>query len=74
MQYQPMPPRYDDLPPTKPAFQDDDRRAFTIGASAGICFALAILSAATVILVRVPEAPRPADQAWVPTITPSSRN
>ena len=74
MQYQAMPLRNEDLPPTKPAFQVDDRRAFTIGAWAGICFALALLSAATVILVRSPEAPKVSEQAWAPTITLPSRN
>jgi len=74
MQYQPMPLRNNDLPPTKPAFKVEDRRAFTIGAWVGVCFALALLSAATVILVRAPEAPRSTDQAWVPTVTDSSRN
>ena len=74
MQYQAMPLRNEDLPPTKPAFQVDDRRAFTIGAWAGICFALTLLSAATIILVRSPEAPKPAEQAWAPTITLPSRN
>jgi hypothetical protein len=74
MQYQVMPLRDEDLPPTTPACQVDDRRAFTIGAWAGICFALALLSAATVILVRTPEATKPNEQAWAPTITLPSRN
>ena len=55
MQYQAMPLRNEDLPPTKPAIQSTTRRAFTIGAWAGVCFALALLSAAAVILVRSPE-------------------
>ena len=74
MHYQAMPLHNEDLPPTKPAFQVDDKRAFTIGAWAGICFAFALLSAAVVLLVRSPEAPRPGEQAWAPTITLPSRN
>jgi hypothetical protein len=74
MQYQTMPLRNKDLPATKPAISLDDHRAFTIGAWAGVCFALALLSAATVILVRTPEAPKPREQAWAPTITLPSRN
>ena len=62
------------LPPTKPAFQVDDRRACTVGAWAGVCVALALLSAAAVILVRSPDTPKPGDQAWAPTITLPSRN
>ena len=74
MQHQPIPLRNEDLPSTMPAFQVDDRRAFTIGAWVGICFALALLSAATVILVRAPETPKPGEQAWVATITLPSTN
>jgi hypothetical protein len=74
MQYQTMPLRNEDLPPTKPANSLDDHRAFTIGAWAGVCFALALLSAAAVILVRSPESPRSGEQAWAPTITLPSRN
>jgi hypothetical protein len=74
MQHQTMPLRNEDLPPTKPAISLDDHRAFTIGAWAGVCFALALLSAAAVILVRSPESPRPGEQAWAPTITLPSRN
>ena len=74
MQYQTMPLRNEDLPPTKPAISLDDHRAFTIGAWAGVCFALALLSAAALILIRPPEAPRPGEQAWAPTITLPSRN
>ena len=69
MQYQTIPSHREELPPTKPAVQVDEERAFTIGAWAGICFALAMLSAAAVILVRPPEGPKPVEQAWAPTIT-----
>jgi hypothetical protein len=74
MQYQAMPLHNEDLPSTKPAIPLDDHRAFTIGAWLGVCFALALLSAAAVIRVRSPEAPRPGEQAWAPTITLPSRN
>jgi hypothetical protein len=74
MQHQTMPLRNEDLPPTTPACQVDERRAFTIGAWAGVCFAIALLSAAAVILIRPPEVPKPGEQAWAPTITLPSRN
>ena len=72
MNFQPMP--NDNLAPTQPAPQLDDQKALTIGACAGVCFALAIISAAAVILVRSPEAPRNAEQAWAPTVTVAPTN
>ena len=57
-----------------PAFQGNDTTAFITGAWAGVCFALALLSAATVLLVRAPEVPKTAEQALAPTITVPSRN
>jgi bacteriorhodopsin len=74
MPYQTMSLHNEALPPTKPAFQVDDKKAFTIGAWAGVCFALALLSAATVILVRSPDTRKPDEHAWAPTITLPSRN
>lgn len=74
MQFQPMPLRNDDLAPTQPAFQVDDKKALTIGAWMGVCFALAIISAAAVILVSAPDVQKNPEQAWAPTITLPSRN
>jgi hypothetical protein len=72
MAYQSIRLRNDDLPPTRPAFKAEDDRAFTIGAWVGVCFALAVIAAAAVILVTpAPKANQPTDgqQAWAPTIT-----
>ena len=74
MDFQIVPARSDELPPTKPAFAVDDRKAFTLGAWAGICFALALISAATVILVSAPDKPRQDAHAWAPTIAWHSTN
>lgn len=72
MQFQPMPLRNDDLAPTQPAFQVDDKKALTVGAWAGVCFALAIISAAAVILISEPDAQKNPERADAPpTALPS---
>jgi hypothetical protein len=72
MAYQSIRLRNEDLPPTKPAFQVADDRAFTLGAWAGVCFALAVIAGAAVILVTpAAKSNQPVDgqHAWAPTIT-----
>ena len=72
MAFQSIRLRNEDLPPTKPARRVADERAFAIGAWAGVCFALAVIAAAAVILVT----PKPSSNelvdgkhAWAPTVT-----
>jgi hypothetical protein len=73
MSPQPLPLTNEDLPPTRPAFpleNAEEHRAFRIGAWAGICFGLALLSGFAAYLIT----PLPAKmdaQAWATTVEPA---
>jgi len=69
MAYQSIRLRNEDLPPTRPALKAEDDRAFTFGAWLGVCFALAVIAGAAVILVTpAPKANQTANgqqRSWV---------
>jgi hypothetical protein len=70
MQFRSTPLRDDDMPPTEPVLLDfvlqpEDKKALRIGACAGVCFALAIVSAAVVFIFRA----HGLAKAWAPKVT-----
>lgn len=73
MHFQSMPLRKADLLPTVPVLfdfvlQPEDKKALRVGACAGVCFALAVVSA-VVLMVRSPGVAKTDTQAWTPKIT-----
>jgi hypothetical protein len=71
MSFEPLRLRSEDLPPTKPAFPTEEP-AFRVGAYAGVCFALALLSGVAVYVAMAPAPAHLDTQAWAPTVTPAT--
>jgi hypothetical protein len=71
MSLEPLGLRNEDLPPTKPAFPTEEP-AFRAGAYAGLCFALALISAVVVYVAMTPTPAKMDTQAWAPTVTPAT--
>jgi hypothetical protein len=74
--YMPLEPlglRNENLPPTKPTFSTEEP-AFRAGAYAGLCFALALISAVVVYVAMTPTPAKMDTQAWAPTVTATPNN
>ena len=68
MPSEPLRSRHEDHPVAHPAFPTNEP-AFRAGAYAGLCLALALISAVVVYVVMTAIAAKMDTQAWAPTVT-----